>query len=177
MHLIDAWRVLRSRGLQAQLDIYGEGPLRSDLMNKIEADGLSGCVRLRGFTHDVLSEFRNSLFHVLVSEIEGFPNTVVEAAAQHVASLVSDVPGSRDTVPPDVILPNKAPYGNSAAIADALAKWFTSPEKVQSDGIAFHRFITARVSPAVISARYQSIYDQVACGAPRRQTIGQLRPE
>ena len=46
--LVDACRDLRDRGMTFQCDIVGDGPLRAELQQRIDAAGLSAAVRLRG---------------------------------------------------------------------------------------------------------------------------------
>lgn len=162
IHLINAWQILRSRGMNVHLDIYGEGHLRCDLISKVKAEGLDGVVRFPGYSGDVSRELRTSLFNVLVSETEGFPNVVVEAAAESVPTLLTDVDGSRDAVPENTKLPNRLPFGNVPALANALARWFESPETVALDGQRFFEFMRQRVSFDVVRAQYEEIYATAA---------------
>ncbi len=155
--LIDAWARLRPLGLTPQLDIFGEGYLRAELQRQIELRGLQSQVRLLGFSGDLAVAFANSLFNVLVSETEGFPNVVVEAAAARRASLVTDVDGSRDTVPPDVQLPNRIPFGNIERLTDALATWFQNPPLALEDGDIFHNHLRQRCSPEAVRSQYRQI--------------------
>jgi glycosyltransferase involved in cell wall biosynthesis len=90
---------------------------------------------------------------------------VVEASATNTATLLTDVDGSRDTVPPDVTLPNKVKVGDVDALADHLAKWFADPEAAAGDGLAFRRFLMQRCSMDAVRDSYTQIYMRLVAGA------------
>ena len=159
--LILAWKKLQSMGLYPQLSIFGEGHLREELLTMIRVNGLENQVHLRGFTDNLGKEFSSSLFNVLCSSTEGFPNVVVEAAAQSTATLVTDVDGSRDTVPPDVLLPNKVKFDDIDSLANHLAQWFASPAAVLEDGQTFRRFLMERCTTETVRENYARIYERL----------------
>ncbi len=156
--LIEAWSLLKQSGVEAQLDIFGEGPLRSSLQELIRARGLEHEVKLCGFAPDLQDRFREYAFNVLVSEIEGFPNAVVEAASRSVPTLLTNVEGSRDTLPPALALSNGLPYGDAQQLSVTLRQWLSSPELVASDGGRFHDFLKALCSPETVGAQYVNLY-------------------
>ena len=157
--LIKAWARLRDKGVSAQLDIFGDGPLRSALAELIRAKGLEGCVHLRGFAPDITDRLAGYSFHVLASEREGFPNVVVEAAARWRPSLLTNVDGSRDTLPgTGLLLPNAVPFGDAEILSEALRTWFGSPEKVRADGERFHDHLKELCSPDIIGDQYKTLY-------------------
>ena len=71
--LIEAWSSLKAAGIEAHLDIYGEGSLRGSLESLIAERGLSDSVRLCGYTRDLAERIGSYAFNILVSEKEGFP--------------------------------------------------------------------------------------------------------
>lgn len=156
--LIEAWCLLKKRGSKAKLDIFGEGPLRAALKAKIEGNGLTEMVRLRGFEPDVIRRFSDYAFSILASQKEGFPNVVIEAAAQGLPTLLTDVDGSRDALPPNLRLPNCLPSGDAHALSDAIATWFESPKLVQEDGRSFHDYLKRLCAPDVIGKQYLAAY-------------------
>lgn len=166
LHLLEAWSALRAKGLTPALDIFGEGYLRPHLEAKISALGLQSQVKLHGYSGDLPEAFHRGLFNILASETEGFPNVVVEAAAHGRASLVTDVDGSRDTVPPGVKLPNLVPFGDAERLAQALARWFGEPAKTLEEGTRFHEFLRERCSPEAVRQQYQTIYEELRSGVP-----------
>ena len=103
--LIEAWCLLKQSGISAQLDIFGEGSLREALSLKIQSLGLEHDLRLCGFASNVAQLLSGYSFNILVSQKEGFPNAVVEAAAHGIPTLLTDVDGSRDALPPGACTP------------------------------------------------------------------------
>lgn len=161
LNLIRAWKKLQSFGLRPQLKIFGEGHLREQLEATIRSEGLQDRIHLRGFAMELEKEFASSLFNVLGSSAEGFPNVVVEAAAANTGSLLTDVDGSRDAVPPNVILPNMVKVGDVDAMAEHLAEWFMNPIAAAHDGSTFRNFLSARCSLNAVRDTYAGIYSQL----------------
>jgi glycosyltransferase involved in cell wall biosynthesis len=160
-HLLDAWKLLCDRGYGYELDLVGEGPLRASLEAQVERDELQTVVHFCGFTADVPGVIANSLFAVLVSEVEGKPLVAIEAAAMGRATLVTAVPGSMDVLPPDRRLSNGVGYGDAEALADALEEWFGSPEEVAKEGTRFFNFLRDASDPVRIASQYGAMYERV----------------
>ena len=157
-HLLRAWKALSDRGIQAELLLLGEGSLRAALQGQAGELGISRLVDFRGFQKDVTLEIDRASFAVLASEVEGLPVAVLEAASRGLPTLVTDVDGSRECVPPDQGLPNRVPFGNAPALADALAAWLEDPDAVAREGLAFHDFHKERHSTEVIGKKYADLY-------------------
>jgi glycosyltransferase involved in cell wall biosynthesis len=163
-HLLAAWKLLRDRGHHFELDLIGEGSLRSQLESQSERSGLQKMVRFRGFTADVSSFIDDSLFAVLASEVEGQPLAVLEAAAMGRPTLLTAVPGSVDVLPEDRQLRNGIEYGNANALADALEDWFLHPEEVITEGGRFFRYLRASSEPSSIAREYKEVYQNTLAG-------------
>jgi len=117
--LLDAWRILLDRGHECRLVIFGEGLLPDELERKAKAQGLERSVEFRGFHRNAVAEIDHALFLVLPSRVEGQPIVTIEAATRGSASLVTNVDGSRDCVPPDHGLPNLVTFGDVTGLANA----------------------------------------------------------
>ncbi len=65
----------------SNLIIYGNGPMRKDLQELINKNGMEKRIELRGACKNVLNEAKNAALFVLSSNYEGFPNALVEAMA------------------------------------------------------------------------------------------------
>lgn len=150
--LIAGWSHLKKLGIEAQLDIFGEGPCHAALEAQIADLGLRNNVNLCGFVSDLRERVSSYAFNVLVSQKEGFPNAVVEVAAHGIPTLLTDVDGSRDTLPPKLALPNGLPSRDPVALGNALAQWLRSPQLVQSDGRAFHDYLKPLCSPETVGS-------------------------
>jgi glycosyltransferase involved in cell wall biosynthesis len=159
--LIQAWEILRNRGIDARLDIFGEGYLRAELEREVAARKLQDRIDFKGYRSNLEREYAGHAFNLLGSRHEGFPNTVVEAAAQGVPTLLTDVDGSRDTLPPNLALPNGVPFGDVVRLADALALWFQAPEKVAADGLRFYQHLSKLCAPQEVVRQYASTYAEI----------------
>ena len=101
--LVEACRDLRDRGTTFQCDIIGDGPLRVDLQQRIDAAGLSGTVRLLGARkqEDVRGLLDRATIFVLPAVVtpqgdrDGIPVALMEAMASGapvVSTRVSGIP-------------------------------------------------------------------------------------
>lgn len=78
-HIIKAFNIVHKKGMEFQLDIYGDGnekQLLTELINKYE---LQNKISLCGFTNDANSEFKKSIGSFLTSKYEGFGLTILES--------------------------------------------------------------------------------------------------
>lgn len=81
-------------------DVYGEGNLHDDLQQLIESKGLGQFVRLRGFEQHIYEKVNEATMFVSTSDYEGMSNSMLEALALGVPSIVTDCPvySARDVV-------------------------------------------------------------------------------
>lgn len=85
------------------LDIWGQGPEKDNLMDLIKAYNLEDRVHLKGVTMDPLGALSASKIFVLTSEAEGFPNALAEAMSVGLPCISVDCPtGPKDLLSPDV---------------------------------------------------------------------------
>lgn len=160
--LIEAWAMLSQRGLRPRLALVGEGELKQSLQQRCRELGIEDLVEFRGYRADVQAEYERSLFAILVSSVEGQGIVTIEAAACGRASLLTDVDGSRDCLPPERGLPNGLRFGDAKGLADALEAWFGNPEAVAAEGRRFFEFHRALNSSAVLGERYARAYGRAA---------------
>jgi glycosyltransferase involved in cell wall biosynthesis len=164
-YLLTAWKLLQDRGYRYELDLVGEGSLRSELESQVQRDGTQKLIRFLGFRADVSSIIGDSLFAVLVSEVEGQGIVTLEAAAAGRPSLLTAVPGSIDLLPPGRRLRNGVPFGNVEELADALEEWFAHPKDVIEEGERFFHFLKASSDPGKIASEYREVYQRILAGS------------
>lgn len=75
------------------LEIYGEGPLHSQLLELISNLGLIGRVFLKGFSNDICNSIIDASLFVMSSDCEGLPNSLVEAMALGLPCISTDFDG------------------------------------------------------------------------------------
>lgn len=90
--LIDAFREIHQEHPDYKLDIYGEGSLKSSLLDLISRYELDKYVTLKGHTKEVHKELEMSEIFVLPSDYEGMSNALLEAMAIGVPVVSTDHP-------------------------------------------------------------------------------------
>lgn len=90
--LIKAMRTVIDKHSDWILNIWGIGDLHDELQNQINNLNLQQHVFLKGFTHDIVSEYAKSSFFVLSSRYEGFPLALIEALSLGIPSVAFNCP-------------------------------------------------------------------------------------
>jgi glycosyltransferase involved in cell wall biosynthesis len=125
--LIDAIATVRQSVPDILLLIGGKGPLESELQRRIEAQGLSGNVRLLGFVPDDRLHllYRAAQFSIVPSiALEGFGLITLESLASGTPVLVTPIGGLPEVVSPlspDLVLASADPKDIAQGIIEALS--------------------------------------------------------
>lgn len=90
--LINAFAKVQKAYPFAVLKIYGEGALREELQDQIDALNLNEKVFLMGATNNVAKALETADLFVLSSDYEGMPNALMEAMAAGVPCISTDCP-------------------------------------------------------------------------------------
>ncbi|WP_422048486.1 glycosyltransferase [Shimia sp.] len=85
-------REILKKDSRFSLTIAGEGPLKSEILEFVQANKMGDAVKLVGFQKDIETLYENHDFLVLTSKFEGFGNVIVEAAHRGCIPIVADVP-------------------------------------------------------------------------------------
>ena len=125
--LMEAFRTVHERHPQAQLAFAGEGAMKSELLQRIEQEGLKGHVRLLGGLppSEVADWMSCADLLTLPSWSEGYPNVLVEALACGCPVVASRVGGIPEIVREDNGLMH--PARNASALAEALLQALQHP--------------------------------------------------
>ena len=104
--------------------IAGDGELRPALEETARDFGIADRVRFLGWQRDLAAIYGASDVFLLTSRNEGTPVALIESLAAGVPGVSTDVGGVRDVLD-DSVGPAGAvaPYGDSSALADAVAKF------------------------------------------------------
>ena len=129
--LLTACRELAARGLDFHLTLAGDGPQYKELLELVQSYGLTRRVSLPGFVpHRLVPEFfhRADLFVMpcimdAKGDMDGLPTVIMEALAQEVPVVATDISGVREIVLPGQtgwLLPPDDPQALAQAILEAL---------------------------------------------------------
>ncbi len=127
--LIDAFEMLYEEHPDYELNIYGEGSERENLLNYIRNKGLANVISLKPFCKDVHQKVMKAAIFALSSNYEGLSNSMIEAMALGIPTVVTDCPcgGARM-----VIENNKngimVAVDDSRAMYEAFKKIIVSPK-------------------------------------------------
>lgn len=90
--LIDAFEMLYEEYPDYELNIYGEGSERENLLNYIVSKGLVNVISIKPFCKDVHQKVMKATIFALPSNYEGLSNSMIEAMALGIATVVTDCP-------------------------------------------------------------------------------------
>lgn len=126
--LVEAFTLLHSKHPQTELVLVGGleaelDPLKPQTTERI---GALPAIRMAGelYGEDLLQAYADADCFVMPSYREGFPNTVIEAGAMSLPSIVTDINGSREIIHDGVnglIVPSR----NTLALYEAMLRLLT----------------------------------------------------
>ena len=96
--LINAFEKFVNKYPHYCLHIYGEGDLREELQNNIDAKGLHKHVYLMGNSNDVFADIISSKAFILSSTYEGMPNALLEAMCLGLPCISTKVSGATELI-------------------------------------------------------------------------------
>lgn len=92
--LLNAWKILKNKSINAELEIFGDGPLYQDLIKNSLDLGVADSVRFRGHINNVSDRLNEMDVFVLPSYIEGNSNALLEAMVTGLPIVASRVGGA-----------------------------------------------------------------------------------
>jgi glycosyltransferase involved in cell wall biosynthesis len=155
--LLAAIRRLLDSGLELQLTVAGDGPMRPALEKQIAELRLEGAVRLLGMRDDVAELLREAEIFVMPSETEGMPITVIEAMACALPIVATAVGGFLELVK-DGENGFLVPVGDADALAQALARLIKDRELLRRIGAANRRVAMEKFDIADTVRNYEELY-------------------
>lgn len=109
-----------SRQQPCRLLLFGDGPQREALTNRIQQLGLTELVSMPGVTSRPYAVLSRADLFVLPSRWEGMPAVLIEALASGCPVVAADCPGGVAEVIEDGRIGGLVPIDNVAALADAM---------------------------------------------------------
>lgn len=126
--LLEAFAPLAAQFPALRLIIAGEGPLRPQLEEKIQALKLEKQVMLPGFTTQLPQLMARALAFVLSSKFEGFPNVLLESLAQGCPAIAFDCPAGPREIIRHGIDGLLVQAGDARGLAAAMRRLLQEPE-------------------------------------------------
>lgn len=144
--LIESWAAFRETGGRGTLTVVGDGPAREDVLSAVGRlpPGLSQEVLLPGAVTDEakLRLLASASLLVLTSDLEGFPNVVVEAMASSLPILTVDEPHNGTSSVVRSLGIGQVAAGQPSALAEAahaiLRDWDCYSARARQAAAAFH---------------------------------------
>ncbi|MFY9608433.1 MAG: glycosyltransferase family 4 protein [Blastocatellia bacterium] len=163
--LLSAFAVVARMHNDWTLEILGEGPVRPYLESCVQKLGLSGRVRMPGFSHRPFEAMRRSDLFVLSSLDEGFANVLIEAMACGLPVVSFDCPSGPRHIIRDGVDGILVPPRDAQAMAAAL-------DRLMGDEAERKRL--ASRAPEVVERfgleKVMSMWEELVFDCARRET-------
>jgi glycosyltransferase involved in cell wall biosynthesis len=154
--LLKAWVQVSREHPSAILDIVGDGDLPA--YEEYSAGlGIAGSVRFHGKRSDLPDLYRKAAVFVLPSRREGMSNALMEAMAQALPCVATDISGSQDLIRSgeNGLL---VPPANIAELATALSTMLANPTKAEEMGQRAWAGAAKQIGMEVVAQRYWDLY-------------------
>jgi glycosyltransferase involved in cell wall biosynthesis len=158
--LIEVLADLRRRGYRFKAFLVGDGPELARVRALVEARGLGEVVRLPGLAKNMDEWYRRFDIYVSSSVREGQPMALLEAMAYGLPVVTTDAGAALSTVI-DGTGGLVVPRGDSAALADALARLLDDPRLREQLGSNARRRIEDQYSVQMVSDSMIEFYRHI----------------
>lgn len=160
--LLDAFAIVRRTRPDAVLGLIGDGPMRQDLERQAASLNLGEVVRFAGRQpmSRVIEWLQAADAFTLVSSLEGFPCSLVEAMAAGLPAVVSQIPANEQ-----LIVAGEqgwlATMGDPQSIATALLRLMDSPTESIRMGRQARQLVVDRYSTEKVLLLYEEMFNEV----------------
>jgi glycosyltransferase involved in cell wall biosynthesis len=160
---VEAARLLRVMGIKARFALVGKPDLANPAsvsQPEIDAWVGEGIVEFWGWQEDMPSVFAQAQIVCLPSYHEGFPKSLLEAAASGCAIVATDIPGCREIVQHGVsgwLVPAR----DALALVRALQQAIEQPSLRTQYGAAARALIATDFSMSRVASETVAIYDEL----------------
>jgi sugar transferase (PEP-CTERM/EpsH1 system associated) len=151
-----------------RLIIVGDGPLRTQLEQLADEQGIASITWFAGDRSDVPDLLRMMDLFVLPSLAEGVSNTVLEAMATGLPVVATRTGGNPELVSVDVT-GQLVPVADDRALADTLLELIDRPRKLLTMGQAARERVLEQFNWRRTVEAYLAVYDDVLGNTTRRR--------
>lgn len=158
--MLEALARVRAHGIETELVLVGDGPLRADLERRASELGVAAAVRFTGYLRDPYGVVKSADVYVQPSLAEGFGISVLEAMALERPVIATSAGGLAEIVDDDAtgVL---VPPGDVAALTAAIERLARDAAERRRLGTAGYESVRVRYDAATAAARYLSAYRAV----------------
>ena len=158
--LLEAFETVHLARPDARLAIAGDGPERHSLDRLVADRGLAGSAILLGERRDIPALLASASAFVLSSRWEGLPMVLLEAAAQMLPIVSTDVGGCRDVARPDLgaVLTRTDPADLARGMLSVMDM---RPEERVRTGQRLQALVQSQFDMDVVAERWADLYASV----------------
>ncbi len=157
--LIKAFKQSEGLRQKCHVRIFGDGPIREELENRIKENELNHCIELMGRSTDMKTVYSSADIFVMTSSFEGMPNALMEAMASGLPCISTNCP----TGPSDLIGANEngilVPVDDVLALCEALLQYVNDHETAVMLGEKARKRIVQMYTPEIIASQFVQICD------------------
>lgn len=170
--LLNAWPEVVRSFPDARLKLVGTGPLEAELKRKVAELQIGPSVEFAGARNDVQAILGQASLFLLPSREEGLSMALLEAMAQALPVVVSDIPGNRILVTPDitgwVFPPNQAKM-----LAAKIKEAFGDEERTAAMAEVGRGLVQGRYSIEAVARQHLELFRRLIDESQRR---GGMKP-
>jgi glycosyltransferase involved in cell wall biosynthesis len=167
--LIDAAAKVVGRDPNIGFVLFGEGPLRASLTQRIQAMNLQERFILPGFRKDLDQCISACDLLVQSSFTEGLPNVLLEAAAASVPVVATAVGGTPEVVE-NQITGLLVPSHDSFALADGILQVLQNETERKAMGVRSRCRVEEHFTFEAQSMKYQRLFDELTASSISKNT-------
>ena len=158
--LVSALPAIASAHPDARVLVVGDGELREELVRQARDMGVENTIVFVGERNDVPDLLRIADLFVLPSVSEGMPISILEAMANRLPVVATNVGGIPELVR-DGETGELVPSGDPHSLARAVIELLSNPDRMQAAGAAARTRLETHFSQEIMVAKTEKLYQNL----------------